>query len=325
MSLTDSGAESGGIPQNGAMMRLFTPESPTRADGQPDGAFGFNAALLKLLAARTERYTMGESSSVTVETAQALLESIRYTLSLGCEIQGKDLAALPSDAPLPGLLLAGQAELERRVAAGQKLLSRARALLSDIDDAALQETLCELGAFFKRYDLWFFADDIPCAIDYLLDESISEGLQGIDYVNAYLGALIAEGQAVPLRRKEEEARLDALLSQSEPQYTDGEAARDDALRLLIEELAKCRDADAKAALARESVRSLRDLVEVLDVCFWEQEGAALFKLLGRAELALLYRFVQNRPTEKRSPSGWERALKAFIADEFKAFRPTETP
>lgn len=306
------------------LMQLFTPpQKPAQGGVGANG--GFNAALLRLLAARTERYTMGESSSVTVETAQALLESIRYTLALGCEAQGGTPAALPPDIPLPELLLAGQAEAERRVKTGQALLMRAKVLLSDVGDAVLQETLAEIRQFFKRYDLWFFAHDIPCAIDYILETPVSEHLQGIDYVNAYLRALINEGRAVPLRRKEEEARLNALLARSDIQYTDGEMTQDDALRELIEELGECRSADEKAALAKASVRSLRDMVEVLDACFWEQEGAALFALLGRAELVLLYRFVQNRPTEKRSPSGWERALKAFISDRFKTAHPPETP
>ncbi len=312
------------MQENEELMQLFAPPQKP-AQGGVGANSGFNAALLRLLAMRTERYTMGESSSVTVETAQALLESIRYTLALGCEAQGSTLAALPSDAPLPELLAVGLAEAERRVKKGQGLLTRAKGLLSTIDDAALQETLAEIGQFFRRYDLWFFAHDIPCAIDYILDTPISEHLQGIDYVNAYLQALITEGRAVPLRRKEEEARLNALLAQSDMQYTDGEMAQDDALRALIEELGECHGVDEKAALAKASVRSLRDMVEVLDVCFWEQESAALFALLGRAELALLYRFVQNRPTEKRSPSGWERALKVFISDRFKTVRPPETP
>lgn len=306
------------------LMRLFAPQQKPAQDtvGANDS---FNAAMLRLLAARTERYTMGESSSVTVETAQALLESIRYTLALGCEVQGHSPAALPQDTSLSALLMAGQAEAERRAKAGKALLTRAKVLLSDIDDAALQETLAELGQFFRRYDLWFFAHDIPCAIDYILDMPISEDLQGIDYVNAYLQTLLAEGRAVPLRRKQEEARLNALLAQSDMQYTDGEAAQDDALRALIEELHDCRSAGEKAALVKASVRSLRDMVEVLDVCFWEEEGAALFALLNKAELALLYHFVQNRPKEKRSPAGWEQALEYYILDRLKPSRPTETP
>ncbi|WMJ84861.1 DUF6179 domain-containing protein [Oscillospiraceae bacterium LTW-04] len=310
--------------ENEGLMQLFVPEElPARNAVQTGG--DFNAALLKLLAMRTERYTMGESSSVTVEMAQTLLESIRYTLALGCEAQGFNLAALPADTSLPALLLIGQAEAERRVKMGQKLFKHAKSLLSDIDDPALQETLSGIGQFFKRYDLWFFAHDIPCAIDYILDTPISEDLQGIDYVNTYLRALMVEGRAVPLRRKEEEARLNALLAQEEFQYTEGEVAHDDALRSLIEELNDCRCAGEKAALVTSTVRSLRDMTEVLDVCFWEDESIAVFELMGRSELALLYRFVQNRSKEKRSPTGWEQALTNYISDKIKTSRRTKTP
>lgn len=312
------------MQENEGLMQLFSPEE-TPARYRTDADANFNAALLRLLAARTERYTMGDSSSVTVETAQALLESIQYTLWLGCEAQGYQLAALPTGVALPDLLAAGQAEAERRVKSGRTLLLRAKVLLQDIDDAALQETLAEIGQFFKRYDLWFFAHDIPCAIDYILEAPISEDLQGIDYVIAYLRALIAEGRTVPLQRKEEEARLNILLSQEEPAYTDGDTAQDDALRSLIESLNDCQNGAEKAVLVKDTVRSLRDLTEVLDVCFWEDESIQLFDLLGRGDLAILYRFIQNRPKEKRSPAGWEQTLECYISDRFKVPHPKKTP
>lgn len=45
----------------------------------------FAARLAALLAWQTEKYTKGESSSVTVETAQELLASLRYTLAIAAE------------------------------------------------------------------------------------------------------------------------------------------------------------------------------------------------------------------------------------------------
>lgn len=310
--------------ENEALMRIFSPEELPRRYAQQAGG-DFDLALLRLLAVRTERYTMGESSSVTVETAQALLESIRFTLALGCEAQGYSPAQLPTGESLPALLLVGQAEAERRVKVGQELHKQAKLLLMDIDDPTLQDTLNELGQFFKRYDLWFFAHDIPCAIDYILDAPIPEDLQGIDYVIAYLKALIAEGRAVPLHRKEEEARLNALLAQEEFEYTDGETAQNDVLQALIETLNDCREVGDKAVLVKSAVRSLRDMTEVLDVCFWDNESVAVFELLGKAELALLYHFVENRPKEKHSPTGWEQVLKAYIKDKVKVSRQTKTP
>lgn len=45
----------------------------------------FAARLAALLAWQTEKYTKGESSSVTVETAQELMASLRYTLAIAAE------------------------------------------------------------------------------------------------------------------------------------------------------------------------------------------------------------------------------------------------
>ena len=50
-----------------------------------EGARTFDARLIALLAWQTRKYTKGESSSVTVETAQELLASLRYTLAVVSE------------------------------------------------------------------------------------------------------------------------------------------------------------------------------------------------------------------------------------------------
>lgn len=278
----------------------------------------FNADLLRLLAARTDRYTMGDSSSVPIETAGELLKSICFSLELACEAQGLNMYALPENTKLPELLLAGQAEIERRIATGKKLLKQALPLLEGVDDLVFHETISEIAQFFKRYDMQFFAHGIPCDIDYLLDMPISENLQGIDYINAYLKEIIAEGDEVPLLRKHEEARLNELLVEDNAmQHIDGEAMDDEALRTLIEELNDRRNITDKIAMIRQTVCSLRDMIEVLDVCFWGDECIAIFDMLQRAELALLYRFAKNRANEKCSPTGWEQSLYRYLADKVK--------
>lgn len=274
-----------------------------------------NVGLLRLLAHRTERYTMGESSSVTVERAQELFNSICYTLDLGCRAQGKNFYAVPDDADFNALLLAGQAEIENRMKTGKKLLEQALVLLEQVDDVSLSETLSEIGQFFRRYDVAYFAHDIPCAIDYILENPISEELQGIDYINAYLTELIAEGCAVPLARKQEEERLNALMAQQETMHhTDGELTDDELLRALIARLGDQRDPAEKAEMVMREIRSLRDMVEVLDVCFWGEEALAVFTRLKAPELALLYRFACRRPTQQHAPGGWEKTLAAYIGD-----------
>ena len=50
-----------------------------------EGARTFDARLIALLAWQTRKYTKGESTSVTVETARELLASLRYTIAVVTE------------------------------------------------------------------------------------------------------------------------------------------------------------------------------------------------------------------------------------------------
>lgn len=275
-----------------------------------------NAELLQLLSVRTQRYTMGESSSVTVEVANELLKSICFTLELACQAKGLDLYALPENTSLSALFLAGQAEIEKRVLEGKKLLSQALRLLEMVEDPIFHETVLEIKQFFRRYDTAFFAHDIPCGIDYLLDTPVSEHLQGIEYITAYLTQLLEEGETVPRLRRQEELRLEAALKAEEDfQHTDGSTIEDEHLRTVLEEINASQNSLEKAAIIIREVHSLRDMVELLDVCFWGEEAVAVFEQLNTPELALLYRFAQKRIKEKRSPTQWEQALYGYLTEK----------
>ena len=59
------------------------------------GAGGDSGKLWQLLERQTQRYTMEESASVRVETAQELLESLLYCLRLGLRGKGEPAGAAP--------------------------------------------------------------------------------------------------------------------------------------------------------------------------------------------------------------------------------------
>lgn len=48
--------------------------------------------------------------------------------------------------------------------------------------------------FFKKYDYYFFADQIPCDIDYQLCLPVSENLWGVEFLTEYIKRLICEGR-----------------------------------------------------------------------------------------------------------------------------------
>ena len=55
------------------------------------------------------------------------------------------------------------------------------------------------------------------------------------------------------------------------------------LRDLINEIKSCRFVSDKVAMVKQEVKSIGDLVEVLNICFWEEEAVALFKAFSKEE------------------------------------------
>lgn len=145
--------------------------------------------LLQLLRLQMERYTMGRSTSVHSGTAQALLRSICFSLDqLRRADSGRDLLAGP-----PEELLREAAEIVRRQEARAKLqYQRACCCRYQEESLALRGTLRGIGGFFRAYDPRFFAAELPCDIDYQLARPVSETLQGVAYIRAYLERLLTE-------------------------------------------------------------------------------------------------------------------------------------
>ncbi len=140
----------------------------------------------------------------------------------------------------------------------------------------------------------------------------------------------SEAAFIHVRYAAELDRLDAVLPQlrdarerermpaGRTRYIDGEAMSDEKLRALIDELASCRYVPDKVAMVRQNVKSMRDLFEVLNICFWGDECAALFRTLDGAERALLSERIRARKKgnpDWRSESGWEERFSDFIRQQ----------
>ena len=151
---------------------------------------------LQLLARQTDRYTGGESSSVKVETAQSLLQSVFYTV-------GIYLKSLPDpDMSVAELKQKPLLELYRQ---GRKLtevqLDNAKGLFNIIQDDCLvtdnyayNDTIQNgISGFFSAYDADFAAHETPASIDYPLSNDQMD-LVGIEYIYSYLQKLFWENQ-----------------------------------------------------------------------------------------------------------------------------------
>lgn len=149
--------------------------------------------LLELLGRRTERYTMGDSSSVPIETAEELFRSICFTISLLLK-SGSDMNGLRDCEDMEALLKEGQKKIQRLVEIGKWMLHKAKEGALPIENISYNDTIRNIEDFFKKYDIQFFAHEIPCSIDYQLCHAVPEELQGIKYINEYLRRIVLENR-----------------------------------------------------------------------------------------------------------------------------------
>lgn len=142
-------------------------------------------ALWRLLRQQARLYAP-ESSSLPAETAAALAESIRLTL--GADRNPRILLA----PDLEEQFRLGRRRLEQKVELSRQLWRTACLTMPEMENRSLSDTLRSIGGFWKRYDPRFFAQNVPCDIDYQLSHPVSEQLQGVDYVNEWLRRLCLE-------------------------------------------------------------------------------------------------------------------------------------
>lgn len=151
---------------------------------------------LALLAAQTAVYTGGESSSVRTETAQALLDSVFYTLGIvlkGFSTPDAALQALKSRS-LAVLLTEGQDGIRRRVTAARARHRRLVGALFETENVFYRTTAADgIRGFFRLYRPALFANETHITADYPPLLPIT-GLCGIEFIERYLACLMAENR-----------------------------------------------------------------------------------------------------------------------------------
>ncbi|MEA4870628.1 MAG: DUF6179 domain-containing protein [Christensenella sp.] len=149
------------------------------------------AEIYALLRERIARYTMGDSTSVSVGTARRLLEGLLYCADLCRRMPPNDLA---TDAPLSARVKAGSEIAKRLEKRAKLLLYEATRLQPPIRNRSFQDTLHALPSFFRGYDADFFAQEIPCSFDYPLCHPVSDALLGVEYMLDYLRRWLVESR-----------------------------------------------------------------------------------------------------------------------------------
>ena len=152
------------------------------------------AESLPLLRCQAERLTGGHSSSLPAETAEALLDSVFYTVSLALK-----RCASPEEArtplrqqPLDTLFAAGQKRLTRKVQAARLMHDELTRSLFSTPNAFYRATLVDgIAGFFKLYRPALYAQETHITADYPLFLPL-QNQTGIEFIERYLQNALCE-------------------------------------------------------------------------------------------------------------------------------------
>lgn len=173
------------LPREPRAQHAYTPEEIQR----------IQTKLWRLLEKQTRRYTLEESTSVRVETAQELLQSLLYCLRLA--LQGKpDRRNLLLHGDYEALIRSGLELVQRETQRGLIRYQYSCSHPPAVTNRAYRDTMGDILHFFRSYHPQFFAHLVDCSIDYQLFLPVSERLLGISYLNAYLSRLALENQLI---------------------------------------------------------------------------------------------------------------------------------
>ncbi|MHB8130731.1 MAG: DUF6179 domain-containing protein [Mobilitalea sp.] len=144
--------------------------------------------LVELMAKEVERYTNDESSSVQIEKAQELFQSITYSIGvyLKTVFDMEERIDLLIKEKVSVLFYLGMDSLSSLKTKSKLLLQNLQESSLKVNNYAYQDTiLAGIPEFFHDYNIEFGANEIPGSIDYPLYDTITN-LLGIEYIYEYL-------------------------------------------------------------------------------------------------------------------------------------------
>lgn len=150
--------------------------------------------LLMLLAGQTDKWSQGRSSSIPVEKAQEILESIMFVIGMSLksyespEQAAEGLKALPLELHLDN----GMKAVKRKMMGARRIQRRVAAHLMETPNIYYRSTVVDgIDGFFKLYRPQFTAHEIHITVDYPAYMG-RPSLRGIEFIEAYLRQIEAE-------------------------------------------------------------------------------------------------------------------------------------
>lgn len=176
------------------MTNHLTPITPLpHGDEADNGTLAIQIKLWDFMGKQVKRYTSGESSSIPQELAQELFSSVCFTLGIDLNGNPEDLNWI-LDADLDQRFKEGIADIAQKTQLGKRLWQAACLGVPQLHSISLYDTLKSVGEFFRHYDYYYLAHDMPCDIDYQLCLPVGANLLGIDFINEYLKRIIIENE-----------------------------------------------------------------------------------------------------------------------------------
>ena len=129
-------------------------------------------------------HNMGNNSSVTVELAQDLMESVEYTINLAGGVRGD----------LDETLAMGQERLKNKLSHAKSMLALVAATAPHWQTECRWDAIQYLGNYLTRYDYLHLAHKGPDGLFYPILVSPPENMRGIDGCIFYLNILWIENQ-----------------------------------------------------------------------------------------------------------------------------------
>lgn len=147
-----------------------------------------------LLAKETAHYNNGNSSSVRIETAKSLLESILFTISLTLKTYDDPADAVEAicEGSLENLFEQGMRQIYAKIAATRAIHRRIVQHLFSTPNIYYRATVVDaIYGFFKLYCPAFQAQEIHITADYPTCNDVPD-LDGIEFIRKYVGNLYYE-------------------------------------------------------------------------------------------------------------------------------------
>lgn len=147
--------------------------------------------LMVLLDKRIFKYTSGESSSVMMETAQMLMESVNFCINSYYNTFGTE-TSISENLNIEELFQRGKEIVKQQYKVGKNIFILLKRERMNYENIAYQQVIeMALPLFFRNYDVEFGAHIIGGIIDYPLAVGL-EGLEGIDFYLEYVQRLRME-------------------------------------------------------------------------------------------------------------------------------------